>query len=102
MDKKKHSLWHWIVAASVVAPALYVASFGPACWLTARQLQNGNYPHHTELRVYWPIGALCELGTTPAWLWWWMELGVPGGHFICVTTNLSGTDTISWPVDHSR
>src|SRR5262245_30934432 len=36
MDAKPRRLWPWIVVALIGLPALYVASFGPACWMANR------------------------------------------------------------------
>ena len=35
-DERKNPLWPWIVAVCVGVPVLYVASFGPACWIASR------------------------------------------------------------------
>ena len=35
-DDRKKPLWPWIVALLIGLPVLYVASFGPACWITSR------------------------------------------------------------------
>ncbi len=32
-DDRKTPLWPWIAALLIGLPVLYVASFGPACWL---------------------------------------------------------------------
>ena len=37
-DDRKKPLWPWIVALLISLPVLYVASFGPACWLVERGL----------------------------------------------------------------
>jgi hypothetical protein len=35
-DDRKKPIWPWIVALLVGLPVLYVASFGPACWISSR------------------------------------------------------------------
>jgi hypothetical protein len=35
-DNCRKSVWPWIVALLIGLPVLYVASFGPACWLCDR------------------------------------------------------------------
>ena len=35
-EERKTPFWPWIVALLIGLPILYVASFGPACWLTNR------------------------------------------------------------------
>ena len=45
----------WTLAAVVALPVLYVASFGPACWLVSRMEDSDS-----ELPVvYTPLGWLC-------------------------------------------
>ena len=35
-ERKPRSVWPWIAALLIGLPVLYVASFGPACWLSSR------------------------------------------------------------------
>jgi hypothetical protein len=35
-DDRKRPVWPWIVALLIGLPVLYVASFGPACWLSSQ------------------------------------------------------------------
>jgi len=35
MSDERKPLWPWIVALLIGLPVLYVASFGPACWITS-------------------------------------------------------------------
>ena len=44
------SVWPWIAGLLVGLPVLYVASFGPACWLTSR-LDRGAGRVSAELRA---------------------------------------------------
>ncbi len=37
-DDSERPLWTWIAAVLIGLPVLYVASFGPACWLEDRAL----------------------------------------------------------------
>ncbi len=37
-DERKRPIWPWIVALLIGLPMLYVASFGPACWLADRDV----------------------------------------------------------------
>lgn len=32
-EERKNPVWPWIAALLIGLPVLYVASFGPACWL---------------------------------------------------------------------
>ena len=35
-ERKNLEIWPWIVALLIGLPVLYVASFGPACWIYGR------------------------------------------------------------------
>ena len=35
-ERKNARVWPWILALLIGLPVLYVASFGPACWMTMR------------------------------------------------------------------
>jgi hypothetical protein len=37
-ERKKAGVWPWITALLIGLPVLYVASFGPACWLAGWNL----------------------------------------------------------------
>ncbi len=50
-DARKKPLWPWIVALLIGLPVLYVASFGPACWLVRQQRVN----IVTVARLYRPL-----------------------------------------------
>jgi len=50
---RKEGWVKWMLATVIGLPVLYVASFGPACWIVSRQgTEEGRIP-----RIYWPIGA---------------------------------------------
>jgi hypothetical protein len=36
MSDNRKPVWPWIVALLIGLPVLYVASFGPACWISSR------------------------------------------------------------------
>ncbi len=54
-DDRKKSVWPWIVALVIGLPVLYVASFGPACWLTSR-----GWISDTTMLLYIPLANLPE------------------------------------------
>jgi hypothetical protein len=56
-DDRKKPPWPWI-AVLVGLPVLYVASFGPACWLTARPLLSEVRTPHPAMSAYIPIGYI--------------------------------------------
>jgi len=35
-EKRKKRVWPWIVALVISLPVVYVASFGPGCWIAGR------------------------------------------------------------------
>ena len=43
MTDRKQPLWPWIVALLIGLPVLYVASFGPACWIVSHADMNGQF-----------------------------------------------------------
>lgn len=51
MDDKQKTQRAWIVATAVLLPVLYVASFGPACWMVDR----GWIPVEPTAAVYSPV-----------------------------------------------
>ena len=57
-DDRNTQLWPWIVALLIGLPVLYVASFGPACWLADRYASAWN----VVWDVYYPLAAVTERG----------------------------------------
>lgn len=51
-------------------PVLYVASFGPACWLADRQL----LPHGLAESIYLPLAIACANGGCSEPLYWYGTL----------------------------
>jgi hypothetical protein len=51
MSDERKPLWPWIVALLIGLPVLYVASFGPACWLADRQI-------FSCVEIYRPLAKL--------------------------------------------
>jgi hypothetical protein len=49
----------WTLAATLAAPVLYVASFGPACWIYSRTWDSESWwvwkAWETANRIYYPI-----------------------------------------------
>lgn len=61
-DRKKKPLWPWIVALLIGLPGLYVASFGPACWIVSRTgMGSGALPG-----AYRPVTARLMIDGSPA------------------------------------
>ena len=51
MSDERKPLWPWIVALLIGLPVLYVASFGPACWVVT----GGGLRTEWTLRLYRPL-----------------------------------------------
>ena len=51
MTEHKNPVWPWIVALLIGLPVLYVASFGPACWIGFRSL----YGRYAVIVAYKPL-----------------------------------------------
>ena len=62
MDKERSPVWPWIVALLVGLPVLYVASFGPACWLADRYSDRCLHP---VAYVYRPFVAIANSSPEP-------------------------------------
>ena len=73
-DRKK-SLWPWIAALLIGLPVLYVASFGPACWIVAHHGGHSSLFDH----VYWPIGWCSDErpSTVLSVVKWYAMIGSP-------------------------
>src|SRR5262245_27716278 len=74
-ERKKIGIWPWIVALLIGLPVLYVANYGPYCWLLSRNLDS-------EIlrpigRFYRPLARITITG--PYWigdsLFWYSNLG---------------------------
>jgi hypothetical protein len=79
-ERKKAGVWPWIVALLIGLPVLYVASFGPACWLYG----NGIIPARTggwAYRAYEPLvdWTLQSKHPVARALWAWSALGCRQG-----------------------
>jgi hypothetical protein len=82
----RHERWAKRTLAVVVAlPVLYVASFGPACWLTSQVYIGGEQiMWNRALIIYIPLARMIwekppEDSRFSHLLCWWMTLGVPKG-----------------------
>lgn len=61
-ERRKKPIWPWIVAMVVAVPVLYVASFGPACWISSRT----NAGMEMIPVVYSPLVSVWYRGGVPA------------------------------------
>ena len=94
-DRKKPGVAFW-ATVTIVVVAIYIASFGPACWWFASRdpasILIGD-PHRSPRyapRVYWPIGWLAENGPLPIGdaIFWYADTGSEGS--IMLPTASSG------------
>ena len=87
-DHKKPGWTFWTVVLLIALPVAYVASFGPACWLTARCGLNDNKGPPSFMRPYAPLGQFIadERAVTGDVLHWWAGCGVLEGVEVCVPT----------------
>jgi len=86
----------WTLAAVVGLPALYVASFGPACWMTAQTWNHSGAPSRQRgMSIYFPLGAIAFESRTKsgACLSWWIQAGLPSAeHLAVVPMNIDETE----------
>jgi hypothetical protein len=79
-ERKKSGVWPWIAATLIGLPLLYVLSFPPACWLTARRYFISESTVSSFYRpVLWSAAQATLLETAVVW---WGSLGVPDGYLI--------------------
>ena len=64
-DDHKKPVWPWIVALLIGLPVLYVASFGPACWLVERRI----LPPRATGIVFRPLLVATFWGEPPVVKW---------------------------------
>ena len=58
--RKRPGVAFWASVALVALPILYVTSFGPACWLSARSPSDGR----SVKAVYWPLVWPLQVSST--------------------------------------
>jgi len=95
LGRKKPGVALWATVVLVVL-VLYVASFGPACWLTSQRWGWSQLQPHRAMIVYFPLGALASRPDTAVGrgLRWWMTFGTRRGHAAVVQTNATGSQSI--------
>lgn len=78
--KKRGSSWLVWVVVAFAPPVLYIGSFGPACWLTARR--HGDQPSQAMI-VYYPVAYVLmrtnHRSRLANSLKWWMRVGLSKG-----------------------
>ncbi len=79
-DDRKKPLWPWIVALVIGLPVLYVASFGPACWVSSRMNSGAgmipvvyapivNCLSSKNMGLRRTVGRFSKFGAAPEWTW---------------------------------
>ena len=91
IDERK-PLWPWIATLLIGLPVLYLASFGPACWLNER----GVLGAAAVSAIYSPVLATAENGRLPKALDWYARLGATPDDFPFVFDKTI-TWTRAWP-----
>jgi len=73
MNRKPRPLWPIVTAALIGLPVLYVASFGPACWLVSLSTTK-----RTVSKVYAPLGTVISRGPVliSDVLYWYASIGL--------------------------
>jgi hypothetical protein len=75
----KKTSWWMVVAVLIVTPVLYVASFGPACWLYTK-VEQPPWAGTALTTVYAPIYLLFDFAPEPVYKPiarygdWWIRL----------------------------
>jgi hypothetical protein len=86
MTSRPRPLWPWIAAKVIAVPVLYVASFGPACWIVARP-EGPTVRSRRMLVVYWPLGrAALQSNYVGDAIEWWMTAGLSDSDCIAMPT----------------
>jgi hypothetical protein len=82
MSEEQKNVGLWIVALLIVLPAMYLASFGPACWLDSRDM----LPLMIE-SAYIPLRQFSNDGPEPlrSALSWYARVGSKEVELIPVT-----------------
>jgi hypothetical protein len=107
-DDRKKPLWPWIAALLIGLPVLYVASFGPACWLTSALDRHGWVEPNRKLVAYWPLGRILHdtslarfetprsmvAGPVAVLLGWWVKVGLREGHSAIIPTAPRGSASV--------
>ena len=99
-------IWPWIMALLIGLPVLYVASFGPACWIAG----DNEFAISSILNVYYPIlsaarftrrevsEGVFEHGRLDRWIEWYATLGRNDGAYPGLHSNSAKT----WYVPERR
>ncbi len=86
----------WTLGAVVGLPVVYVASFGPACWITTQEYGKLQSPRLPML-IYLPLGHLIRSPDSPPHaidaLVSWATLGVPEDRIVIIPTGTDGRCT---------
>jgi len=72
-DERNRPVWPWVVVLTISMTVLYVASFGPACWMVSRRV----IPLRITAWVYGPLARLvyCKLPFVARPLGWYARVG---------------------------
>jgi hypothetical protein len=72
MSDERKPLWPWIVAMLIGLPVMYVASIGPALWISDREILAGRLnPNPLVQTFYAPVLRLVQTSETAANIYFW-------------------------------
>ncbi len=83
------------IVATIVLPLLYLASFGPSCWVAAAPRVQGQADEpRMWMRSYFPIGAIIHFTQVQdsKLLTRWITLGAKKGGRVIVPVDASGNN----------
>src|SRR5262245_20955652 len=73
MSEERKPLWPWIVALLIGLPVLYVASFGPACWMADKDYlsdRNVWLVYRPIIWTYWKAPSPMDIAIG-RWIQFW-------------------------------
>jgi len=83
-DERKKSVWPWSVSVLITLPFLYIASFGPACWISERT----GIGEQAISKVFWPMVWFAEKNLRAREVvLWYASVGVTSGDSAFIVKN---------------
>jgi len=76
MSDDRKPVWPWIVVLLIGLPVMYLASFGPACWVSLRTDAWGRLVGAVYYPVFW---MAFEKGVATPPTFWYLSVGTSAG-----------------------